>query len=98
MQNNMDLIFREAIIDIPNIVKLLADDELGVKRVIIKFHYQRITMMHSKIFIKTKTKPFILENFNKDIIGTLHNYLYTILNIPRWFKSSNRSSKNSQRI
>ena len=32
MQNNMDLIFRKAKEgDIPNIVKLLADDELGSK-------------------------------------------------------------------
>ena len=33
MQNNMDLIFRKAKEgDIPNIVKMLADDELGSKR------------------------------------------------------------------
>tara|TARA_B100000941_G_scaffold95163_1_gene66193 strand:+ start:3030 stop:3131 length:102 start_codon:yes stop_codon:yes gene_type:complete len=33
MQNNMELIFREAKEDdIPNIVKMLADDKLGSKR------------------------------------------------------------------
>ena len=33
MQNNMDLTFRKAKEgDIPNIVKMLADDELGSKR------------------------------------------------------------------
>ena len=57
MQNNMELIFRKAKEgDIPNIVKMLADDELGSKEKIIKFHYQRVTMMHSKIFFKIKTK------------------------------------------
>ena len=35
---NKELIFRKAIeVDIPNIVKLLADDELGSKEKIIKF-------------------------------------------------------------
>ena len=53
----MDLIFRKAKEgDIPNIVKMLADDELGSKKKIIKFHYQKLTMMHSKIFFKIKTK------------------------------------------
>ena len=57
MENNVELIFRKAEEgDIQSIVKMLADDELGFKREDIKFHYQRVTMMHSKIFFKIKTK------------------------------------------
>ena len=41
------------------------------KEKIIKFHYQRVTMTHSKIFFKIKPELIILENFNKEIIGTL---------------------------
>ena len=47
---NEELIFRKAIeVDIPNIVKLLADDELGSKRENYKVPLPIVTMMHSKI-------------------------------------------------
>ena len=57
MENNVELIFRKAKeADIPCIVKMLEDDELGSKREDYKVPFQRVTMMHSKIFFKIKTK------------------------------------------
>ncbi|GIS21512.1 MAG: hypothetical protein CM15mP122_0180 [Bacteroidota bacterium] len=54
---NKKLIFRKAKEgDIPKIVKMLADDELGSKREDYKVPLPRVTMMHSKIFFKIKTK------------------------------------------
>ena len=54
---NKKLIFRKATeADIPNIVKMLADDELGSKREDYKVPLPKSYMMHSKIFFKIKTK------------------------------------------
>ena len=51
----MEFIFRKAKgSDIPEIVKMLADDELGSKRE--DYKVPLFTMMHSKIFFKIKTK------------------------------------------
>ena len=53
----MELIFRKAKEgDIPNIVKLLADDELGSKREDYKVPLPKVTMMPFKILFKIKTK------------------------------------------
>ena len=70
---NKDLIFRKARKgDIPNIVKMLADDELGSKREdykvpLPKSYYDAF----QNIFQDKNQELIILENFNKEIIGTL---------------------------
>lgn len=58
--------------DIPNIVKMLADDELGSKREdykvpLPKSYYDAF----QNIFQDKNQELIILENFNKEIIGTL---------------------------
>ncbi len=73
MQNNMDLIFRKAQEgDVPNIVKMLADDELGSKREdykvpLPKSYYDAF----QNILLDKNQELIILENYNKEIIGTL---------------------------
>ena len=70
---NKDLIFRKAGKgDIPNIVKMLADDELGSKREdykvpLPKSYYDAF----QNIFQDKNQELIILENFNNEIIGTL---------------------------
>ena len=95
---NKKLIFRKATeADIPNIVKMLADDELGSKEdykvPLPKSYYDAF----QNIFQDKNQELIIFENFDKETIGTI-NFVFTIFDIPRWFKSSNRSSKNSQEI
>ena len=70
---NKELIFRKAIeVDIPNIVKLLADDELGSKR-----ENYKVPLPNSyydafqNIVLDKNQELIILENSNKEIIGTL---------------------------
>ena len=73
MQNNIELIFRKAEeSDIPNIVEMLADDELGSKREdyrdpLPKSYYDAF----QNILQDKNQELIILENFSKDIIGTL---------------------------
>ena len=70
---NKELIFRKARKgDIPNIVKMLADDELGSKREdykvpLPKSYYDAF----QNIFQDKNQELVIFENFNKEIIGTL---------------------------
>ena len=70
---NKKLIFRKATeADIPNIVKMLANDELGSKREdykvpLPKSYYDAF----QNIFQDKNKKLIILENFNKETIGTL---------------------------
>ena len=70
---NKDLIFRKAGKgDIPNIVKMLADDELGSKREdykvpLPKSYYDAF----QNIFQDKNQELIIIENFNNEIIGTL---------------------------
>ena len=70
---NKELIFRKAIeVDIPNIVKMLADDELGSKREDYKVPLPNINYdALQKIVIDKNQELIILENSNKEIIGTL---------------------------
>ena len=69
---NKDLIFRKARKgDIPNIVKMLADDELGSKREDYKVPLPKSYYDAFQNIFKIKPKLIILENFNKEIIGTL---------------------------
>ena len=73
MHNNMDLIFREAEEgDIPKIVKMLADDELGSKREDNKVPLPKTYYDAFQNILKDKNQELIiLENFNKETIGTL---------------------------
>ena len=73
MQNNMDLIFRKAEEDdIPIIVKLLADDDLGSKREDYKAPLPKSYYDAFQNILQDKNQELIiLENFNKEIIGTL---------------------------
>ena len=70
---NKDLIFRKAGKgDIPNIVKLLADDELGSKREDYKIPLPKVYCdAFQNIFQDKNQELIIIENFNKEIIGTL---------------------------
>ena len=71
--NNMELIFRMARKgDIPNIIKMLADDELGSKREnykvpLPKSYYDAF----QNIFQDKNQELIILENYNEDLIGIL---------------------------
>ena len=57
MQNNMELIFRKVKEgDIPIIVKMLADDELGSKREDYKVPLPKSYYDAFQIFFKMKTK------------------------------------------
>ena len=69
----MELIFREAKRDdIPNIVKMLADDKLGSKREDYKVPLPKsYHNSFQNIFQDNNQELIILENFNKEIIGTL---------------------------
>ena len=71
--HNKDLIFRKAGKgDIPNIVKLLADDELGSKREDYKIPLPKVYYdAFQNIFQDKNQELIIIENFNKEIIGTL---------------------------
>ena len=71
--NNMELIFRKARkSDISNIVKMLADDELGSKREDYKIPPPKSYYdAYQNIFQDKNQELIILENFNKEIIGTL---------------------------
>ena len=73
MQNNADLIFRKAKeVDISKIVKMLADDELGTEREDYKVPLIKIYYDAFQNILKDKNQELIiLENLNKDIIGTL---------------------------
>ena len=73
MQNNIELIFRKAKeSDILNIVKLLADDEIGLKREDYKVPLPKNYYDAFQIILQDKNQELIiLENFNKDTIGTL---------------------------
>ena len=70
---NKDLIFRKARKgDIPNIVKMLADDELGSKREDYKVPLPKSYYDAFQNILQDKNQELIiLENFNKEIIGTL---------------------------
>ena len=73
MQNNRELMFRKAKEDdIPIIVEMLSDDELGSKREdykvpLPKSYYDAF----QNIFQDKNQELIILENFNNEIIGTL---------------------------
>ena len=70
---NKELIFRKAIeVDIMNIVKMLADDELGSKREdykvpLPKSYYDAF----QNIVLDKNQELIIIENSNKEIIGSL---------------------------
>ena len=69
----MELIFRKAKEgDIPNIVKLLADDELGSKREDYKVPLPKSYYDAFQNIVQDKNQELIiLEDFNKETIGTL---------------------------
>ena len=69
----MELIFRNAKEgDIPHIVKLLADDALGSRREDYKVPLPKSYYDAFQNILQDKNQELIiLENFNKDIIGTL---------------------------
>ena len=71
--NNRELIFRKAIEnDIPYIVKMLADDELGSKRENYKVPLPMSYYNAFQNIIQDKNQELIiLENFDKEIIGTI---------------------------
>ena len=73
MKNNMKLLYRKAKEgDIPNIVKMLADDELGSKREDYKVPLPKSYYDAFQDILQDKNQELIiLENFNKEIIGTL---------------------------
>tara|TARA_B100000212_G_scaffold275514_1_gene215027 strand:+ start:376 stop:846 length:471 start_codon:yes stop_codon:yes gene_type:complete len=73
MLNNTDFIIREAKEgDLPNIVKLLADDELGFKREYYKVLLPKNYNEAFQNILQDKNQELIvLENLNKDTIGTL---------------------------
>ena len=73
MQNNVELIFRKAKEgDIPIIVKMLSDDELGSKREDYKVPLSKSYYDAFQIIFQDKNQELIIiENFNKEIIGTL---------------------------
>ena len=70
---NKDLIFRKARKgDISNIVKMLADDKLGSKREDYKVPLPNSYYNAFEKILQDKNQELIvLENFNKEIIGTL---------------------------
>lgn len=71
--NNRELIFRKAIEnDIPNIVKMLADDELGSKREDYKVPLPMSYYNAFQNIVQDKNQELIiLENLDKEIIGTI---------------------------
>ncbi|MEL1226925.1 MAG: GNAT family N-acetyltransferase [Candidatus Neomarinimicrobiota bacterium] len=73
MHNNMDLIFRKAEErDLPDIVKMLADDELGSKREDCRDPLPKSYYNAFQNILQDKNQELIiLEDFNKDVIGTL---------------------------
>jgi len=73
MENNVELIFRKAKeADIPCIVKMLEDDELGSKREDYKVPLPKSYYDAFQNILQDKNQELIiLENDNKDIIGTL---------------------------
>ena len=73
MESNMKLMFRKAKeADIPNVVKLLADDELGSKREDYKVPLPKSYYNAFQNILQDKNQELIiLENLNKEIIGTL---------------------------
>ena len=81
MQNNMDLIFRKAEKnDILNIVKLLADDDLGAKREDYKIPLPKSYYDAFQNILQDKNQELIiLENYKKEIIGTLQLTFLTYL-------------------
>ena len=73
MENNVELIFRKAKeADIPSIVKMLEDDELGSKREDYKVPLPKSYYDAFQNILQDKNQELIiLENDNEDIIGTL---------------------------
>ena len=73
MNDNIEITFRKAKGgDILNIVKMLADDELGSKREDYKVPLPKIYYdAFQNIFQDKNQELIILENFNREIIGTL---------------------------
>ena len=73
MQNDIDLIFRDVKKDdIPNVVKMLADDKLGSIRENYKLPLPKSYYDAFQNILQDKNQELIiLENFNKDVIGTL---------------------------
>ena len=73
MLNNTDFIIREAKEgDLPKIVKLLADDELGSNREYYKVLLPKNYNEAFQNILQDKNQELIvLENLNKDTIGTL---------------------------
>ena len=73
MLNNTDFIIRKAKEgDLPRIVKLLADDELGSNREYYKVLLPKNYNEAFQNILQDKNQELIiLENFNKDVIGTL---------------------------
>ena len=69
----MDLIFRKAEErDLPDIVKMLADDELGSKREDCRDPLPKSYYNAFQNILQDKNQELIiLEDFNKDVIGTL---------------------------
>ena len=72
MKKSKELIFRKITgSDIPNIVKMLADDELGSKREDYKVPLPKIYYDAFQNILQDKNQELIiLENFYKEIIGT----------------------------
>ena len=73
MQNDIDLIFRDVKKDdIPNVVKMLADDKLGSIRENYKLPLPKSYYDAFQNILQDKNQELIiLENFNKETIGTL---------------------------
>ena len=73
MHNDIDLIFRDVKKDdIPNVVKMLADDKLGSIRENYKLPLPKSYYDAFQNILQDKNQELIiLENFNEEIIGTL---------------------------
>ena len=73
MQGNMELVFRKSKEgDIPSIVKMLADDELGTTREDYKVPLPKSYYDAFQNILQDKNQELIiLENFDKETIGTI---------------------------
>ena len=80
MNNNIELIFRKAKEgDILNIVRMLGDDEIGSKREDYKVPLPNSYYDSFQNILQDKNQELIiLENLNKETIGSLNLPLYRI--------------------
>ncbi len=86
MENQLDLLFRQALqSDLPNLVKMLADDQLGSKREDLSQPPNARYLSIYKIITEDQNNELIVAEINHEIVGMLQiTFIPYLTHIGSW--------------